>query len=931
MSAARRPRTRIRPPKSRTTGLHTQHTSILTTPTPVTLVASHSESQVARTENFSSTWPILARVIQDTYAYNTANLSYEELYRNAYTIVVQQEGPRLYDAIQSLLRNLLRHCVRTRVLHEENVPPPTLTADLLSTGSNEPVIAESTPDPTGYRQLDPAIVDTDDLVAAVSKLWTDHRTCLEVTRKVFMYMDRIYCPAANLPPTYNLGLTIFREEVLKYPSYPVEAGILHYILEQIRREREGESIDRDTLRNVMGMLRDLPSTTQRYAPSTYLTAAEPALVEATAQYYAARGHVWVQTNDSPQMLHHIEAALAQEQRRCEDYLPMETYAKLRAVIERDLVTTYGEQLLKMPNGLVDMFDRDRRSDMKLLYDILSPVPTCLAMMKAEGAAHILHIGELINQKHSTERLKAAAVVTPRQALPASSGTSTSATDGAEAPPSPTQWVQAVLDLMQRWATILTECFAGNGTFEAEFYRSFSAFINRHPRAAEFLSLYMDEQLTKNAPRRVTTAVTDAPPADDETMAERVLEQTIGVFRLLYDKDVFERYYKQHLAKRLLLDRSLSDELERRTVARLKVEVGQQFTTKLEGMFNDMRLSRDTNRDFSVYCEADSAATPAYRLQVQVLTASCWPTPSAPPGSLLHVPTTGETATVAAKSSTESTAAVTTTGDGSTTGPVAVILQTELMSGAKAFSDFYASRHSGRRLTWQMNAGSADLRCQFQGKRYVLNVATFQMLALLCFNGVAEDQTLTFKDIQRETGILEYELRRSLRSLACGKYRLLVKEPKSNDIDPTTDRFRVNEKFSSPQARLKIRPAATSGSQPFRSDGSGRSASTVADGTTDSTAVASLPDGNAAETEAEERETKARVNENRKNLIEATIVRLMKSHKKLDHNNLLAEVTQQLQPRFTADPAMIKQRIEVLIDREYMERSPDDRRVYLYLA
>ena len=80
-------------------------------------------------------------------------------------------------------------------------------------------------------------------------------------------------------------------------------------------------------------------------------------------------------------------------------------------------------------------------------------------------------------------------------------------------------------------------------------------------------------------------------SDEEVDA--VLDKTITVFRYLTDKDVFERYYKGHLAKRLLLGRSVSDDAERGMLAKLKVECGYQFTQKLEGMFHDMRISSDT--------------------------------------------------------------------------------------------------------------------------------------------------------------------------------------------------------------------------------------------------------------------------------------------------------------------------------------------------
>jgi cullin 3 len=77
----------------------------------------------------------------------------------------------------------------------------------------------------------------------------------------------------------------------------------------------------------------------------------------------------------------------------------------------------------------------------------------------------------------------------------------------------------------------------------------------------------------------------------------VLEKTITVFRYITEKDVFERYYKGHLAKRLLLGRSVSDDAERGMLGKLKIECGFQFTQKLEGMFNDMKVSSDTMKAY----------------------------------------------------------------------------------------------------------------------------------------------------------------------------------------------------------------------------------------------------------------------------------------------------------------------------------------------
>lgn len=75
----------------------------------------------------------------------------------------------------------------------------------------------------------------------------------------------------------------------------------------------------------------------------------------------------------------------------------------------------------------------------------------------------------------------------------------------------------------------------------------------------------------------------------------------------------------------------------------------------------------------------------------------------------------------------------------------------------------------------------------------------------------------------------------------------------------------------------------------------------------------------------------KVDEDRRHMVEATIVKVMKTRRKIEHNALIAESTRILSQKFNPDPTMIKKRIESLIEREYMERDTEDRRFYKYIA
>jgi cullin 3 len=57
--------------------------------------------------------------------------------------------------------------------------------------------------------------------------------------------------------------------------------------------------------------------------------------------------------------------------------------------------------------------------------------------------------------------------------------------------------------------------------------------------------------------------------------------------------------------------------------------------------------------------------------------------------------------------------------------------------------------------------------------------------------------------------------------------------------------------------------------------------------------------------------------------DACIVRIMKSRKTLSHAHLVKSVIEQLAHRFQAQPQLIKKRIQILLDREFLARSPED--------
>nr|CAG8491130.1 12084_t:CDS:10 [Entrophospora candida] len=210
-----------------------------------------------------------------------------------------------------------------------------------------------------------------------------------------------------------------------------------------------------------------------------------------------------------------------------------------------------------------------------------------------------------------------------------------------------------------------------------------------------------------------------------------------------------------------------------------------------------------------------------------------------------------------------------------------------------FKDFYLSKHSGRNLKWQNSLGHCILSANFPLVCCKLVVSLYQAVTLLLFNSYEDiSQRVTYEEIKEITGLDHKDLTLTLQSLACGKTRVLTKFPKGRDVNKT-DKFAINEKFDVQYYRVKINSIQLK------------------------------------ETLEENNDTTERVFLDRQYQVDAALVRIMKMRKSLTHNEIVTELLGQL--KFKAMVSDIKKRIESLIDRDYLERDPDDSSVIRYLA
>ena len=172
-----------------------------------------------------------------------------------------------------------------------------------------------------------------------------------------------------------------------------------------------------------------------------------------------------------------------------------------------------------------------------------------------------------------------------------------------------KYVERLLTLFKRFSSIVAEAFNDDPRFLTSRDKAFKRVVNDtsifrlelpnrssgihsktspESKCPELLANYCDMLLRK-------TPLSKKLSSDE---VEAKLRDVLLVLKYVQNKDVFMRYAKAHLTRRLILDTSADSEKEENMVEWLR-EVGMpaDFINKLSRMFQDIKVSEDLNSQF----------------------------------------------------------------------------------------------------------------------------------------------------------------------------------------------------------------------------------------------------------------------------------------------------------------------------------------------
>ena len=554
------------------------------------------------------------------------------------------------------------------------------------------------------------------LLTELKARWLNHQIMNKWLKKFFTYLDRYYVKHHSLPTLSQAGLRCFRTHI--YDS--MKQDTTSAILALINDEREGKIIDKSLVKSIV----ELYESMGMGSLDAYNSDLEEALLSNTREYYAKKREDWI--NDStPDYLIKAEGALHNERNRVADYLNSSSESKILKVVEEEILEKVETLLLeKESSGCRALLQNDKSEDLQRMFRLFQRLENGLVPIAGIVQTFITDMGMDVIQR--------------RQAR----------LDGGEKDKNDDpKFVKAIIELHEKYLGVVKKDFSGHSLFQKALKDAFVEIVNKNVGQftnAELMSTFCD-RILKSGGEKLS-----------EAEVEESLDRIVQLFSYLTDKDLFAEIYRNQLAKRLLNQRSTSEDAEKLMIAKLKVQCGTQFTSKMEGMLADLAVGSQQRQEFEQRMgEVDTKLD----FGVQVLTTGFWPSYKSPE----------------------------------------VTLTDEMTKCMNVFRDWHDQKHQKRKLVWVFTQGSASVRGTFGKKSYDLQVTTLQAIALEALSGGV---TLGFEDLAQRLNLEPEILKPLMHSLSCGRHKVIAKTPGGNKIN-TTDQFTANVKFSCNMRKIRI--------------------------------------------------------------------------------------------------------------------------------
>jgi len=410
--------------------------------------------------------------------------------------------------------------------------------------------------------------------------------------RIFTYLDRFFTRAKQKNSLSKNALNLYRD----YFFLHLQDEIHKEVNKLIKEDRNCNIESRPKIKIILKIINDLDlinpkiikennkicwipekDKDEKNEPTFANKWYKESFEKETIKFIKDKANADIHSMSAPEYITSALKFINEEIIREKEYINPIFHNEINKIIYKYLVGENAEELGKMETGIPYMFTNKRIEELKKAYQLINLYPDSLKVLTTAFQPYIKKRGEEINENKEISK-------------------------------DPKKFIPELIKLKKEMDNLVEDCFDNNNNFQDTKNKAFSNFMNKDFYAKQ-LSNYTDFCMKIGFKGK------------SEEEVENMLNEILGLFKCLNTKLVFSIDANNKMSDRLIKNKTISTNYEKKLISKLKQEQGVNYVSKMTQMMNDLDKNK---KEIDDYKSLPHRGMPnGIKFNVQVVSQSAW--------------------------------------------------------------------------------------------------------------------------------------------------------------------------------------------------------------------------------------------------------------------------------------------------------------------
>ena len=387
--------------------------------------------------------------------------------------------------------------------------------------------------------------------------------------RIFIYLEQFYIVSSKKPTLSKKAISLYKE----YLFNPLENIIYVEVNKLIEEDRNYNIDSRPKIKTILKILDNMDLSNPKIVKQNdiicwiqgkekdediwYKCSKNEALYQdkwykcfkdETIKFAKDKGNADIKNMSATQYIMSQLKYIDEETIRQREYINPKYHDEINKINYKYLIEDHSEELTKMDMSIPFILTNKKNEELKKTFQLLKETGKGLDYISDAFMTYIKKRGEEINENKEIAK-------DPKKLIP------------------------ELISLQKEMDSLISECFENNPLFQNKKYKAFSNFMcgDIYPKQ---LSDYTDFCMRSGFKGKSQEEI------------ENSLNDIIGLFKCINSKLVFQAEAEKNMSDRLIKGESLSINIEKNLISKLKEESGSTFVSKMIEIMTDFEKKNE---------------------------------------------------------------------------------------------------------------------------------------------------------------------------------------------------------------------------------------------------------------------------------------------------------------------------------------------------